>query len=442
LARGRELIVTDMSWPRLGATRRRLRARAETTPGRLRLTMAAIVIVALLAGLLVAALTALRSSSADSVATRDEPVMVGAQRLYRALSDADATAATTYLRGGAEPAALRARYLDDLRTASLQIADLGRRVEGSDETAAVASIAGDLPVYSGLIETARANNRQDLPVGAAYVRRASRDYMRNRMLPASRQLYAAEAQRLNDHQHRGTDIDSLIFVVIAFGCLLAVLIQAQIYLAQRTHRVFNVPLVAATVLLVGLSVWTVVGMASARSALLRSQRDGTDSVQILSAAHILALRAQADESLALVARGDGEQYVNDFVQVDDLLQPPSGLLGDAAGLIGSRAALPTLAATWRAIGVEHAQVAQLEHEGNFDAAVQRAVGLHAREAALFDRFNRGLDAPIAAAQRRFDQAAHDARSALTGLAVGIPLMLLVCVALALAGLQNRLNEYR
>ena len=112
----RELIVTDMSWPRLGATRQRVRARAATTPGRLRLTMAAIVLVALLAGLVLGALTALRRSAADAVATRDEPVMVGAERLYRALSDADATAATTYLRGGAEPAALRARYLADLRT--------------------------------------------------------------------------------------------------------------------------------------------------------------------------------------------------------------------------------------------------------------------------------------------------------------------------------------
>jgi hypothetical protein len=434
--------VTDMSWPRLGATRQRLRARAATTPGRLRLTMAAVVLVALLAGLLVGALTALRSSSADAVATRDEPVMVGAQRLYAALSDADATAATTYLRGGSEPPALRARYLAALRTASLQLADLGRRVKGSDEAAAVAAIGADLPVYSGLLETARANNRQGLPVGAAYVREASQNYMRAMMLPASRQLYAAEARRLADHQHQGTDIDSLIGVVLAFGCLLAVLIQAQLYIAQRTHRVFNVPLVAATVVLVGLSVWTVVGMASARSALLRSQHEGTDSVQILSAARILALRAQADESLALVARGGGEQYVSDFDQVDGLLEPPSGLLGDAAGTTRSRAALPALAATWRGIRDVHAQVAQLEHAGNFGAAVQRAVGRHSREAALFDRLNRGLDAPIAAAQRRFDRAAHDARSALTGLAAGIPLLLVVCVALALIGLQNRLNEYR
>jgi hypothetical protein len=434
--------VTDMSWPRVGATRQRLRARAATTPGRLRLTMVAVVIAALLAGLLVGALTALRRSSADAIATRDEPVMVGAQRLYAALSDADATAATTYLRGGAEPAALRARYLARLRTASLQLADLGRRVKGSDEAAAVASIAADLPVYSGLMETARANNRQGLPVGAAYVRQASQDYMRNRMLPASRQLYAAEARRLNDHQHRGTDIDGLIFVVLAFGCVLAVLIQAQLYIAQRTHRVFNVPLVAATAVLVGLIVWTVVGMASARSALMRSQRDGSDSVQILSAARILALRAQADESLALVARGGGQQYLNDFVQVDGLLQPPSGLLGDAPGVTGSRAASPALAATWRGIRDEHEQVAQLEREQRFGDAVQRAVGQHAREAALFDRLNRGLEAPIAAAQRRFDQAAHDARSALTGLAIGIPLLLVVCVALALAGLQSRLNEYR
>jgi phosphotransferase system HPr-like phosphotransfer protein len=221
-----------------------------------------------------------------------------------------------------------------------------------------------------------------------------------------------------------------------------VLIQAQVYLAQRTHRVFNIPLVAATAVVVALAAWTIVGMASARSALMRSQHDGSDSVQILSAARILALRAQADESLALVARGDGRQYLNDFVQVDGLLEPPSGLLGDPAGSTGSGAAPPGLVATWRGIRDEHARVAQLEHDENFRAAVQRAVGPHAREATLFDRLNSGFEAPIAAAQRRFDQAAHDARSSLTGLAVGIPLLLVVCVALALAGLQRRLNEYR
>jgi hypothetical protein len=430
-----------MSWPRLGATRQRLRARAATTPGRLRLTMAAIVLVALLAGLVFGALTALRRSAADAVATRDEPVMVGAQRLYGELSDADATAATTYLRGGAEPAALRARYLAALKTASLQLAELGRRVEGSDEAAAVAAISADLPVYSGLLETARANNRQGFPVGAAYVRQAS-DLMRDRMLPASRRLYAAEAQRLSDHQRTGTDVESLIGVLIAFGCMLAVLVQAQVYLAQRTHRVFNIPLVAATAVLVALAAWTVIGMASARSALMRSQHDGSDSVQILSAARILALRAQADESLALVARGGAEQYLNDFVQVDGLLQPPSGLLGDRAELRGSSAALPALAATWRGIRDEHARVAQRQHQGDFGPAVALAVGPRSREAQLFDRLNRGFDEPIAAAQRRFDHAAHDARSALTGLAIGIPLLLVVCVALALTGLQSRLDEYR
>ena len=97
------------------------------------------------------------------------------------------------------------------------------------------------------------------PVGAAYVRQASDDVMRNRMLPASRRLYAAEAQRLSDHQRTGTDVEGLVGVLIAFGCMLAVLVQAQIYLAQRTHRVFNIPLVAATAVLVALSAWTVIG---------------------------------------------------------------------------------------------------------------------------------------------------------------------------------------
>ena len=138
--RGEEVVVTEMSFPWLPATRpriRRLRAKAATTPGRLRIAMGAVVLAVLLAGLAIGALTTVRRDAANAVATRDEPLMVQADRLYASLSDADATAATTFLRGGVEPSNLRGRYLADLRNASLQLAGLGRRVHGSVEAAAI-----------------------------------------------------------------------------------------------------------------------------------------------------------------------------------------------------------------------------------------------------------------------------------------------------------------
>jgi hypothetical protein len=80
---------------------------------------------------------------------------------------------------------------------------------------AVATIGDQLPLYSGFVESARADNRQGLPVGAAYLRRAS-ELLTSSILPAADQLSATEAKRLSDHYSSGTTTTTLIvFVVVA-----------------------------------------------------------------------------------------------------------------------------------------------------------------------------------------------------------------------------------
>jgi len=441
-----ERVVVEASWNPVGAglNVRTLRARASTTPGRLRVLMGAVVLAAVVAGIVLAAATSTRTDAADAVATRDEPLLVGADGLYASLSDADATAATTFLRGGSEPAALRDRYLTDLRRASDQLVALGRRVRDPAELGALRTISADLPAYSGLVETARANNRQGFPVGAAYLRQAS-ELMRNSILPAAGRMYAAEAERLGERQRTGTSTTAVVAALIVGIAAIGVLVAAQVFLARRMHRVFNVGLVVATVALVGLVAWAAIAMVTAGNALAASQREGSDTVQVLSAARILWLRAQADESLALVARGGGGQYLADFGVVDRLLEPPGGLFGEArrlAARTGSTALIDELVAGWRAIRSEHAKVARLESDGQFTDAVRVAVGSRSRETAEGDRLNDRFDARIAAAQRRFESYAGDARSAMSGLAFGIPVLLVVCVAFALFGIQKRVDEYR
>lgn len=46
------------------------------------------------------------------------PLSLDGQQIYRALSDADATAASAFLSGGLEPAAARRRYLTDIAAAA------------------------------------------------------------------------------------------------------------------------------------------------------------------------------------------------------------------------------------------------------------------------------------------------------------------------------------
>jgi hypothetical protein len=413
-----ERVVVEVGWNPLAAAGpgvRTLRARVSTTPGRLRVIMGAAVLAAVIAGVVLAAATSARTDAADAVATRDEPLLVGADGLYASLSDADATAATTFLRGGTEPADLRTRYLADLRRAGDQLVALGRRVRDPAEVAALRTITSDLPTYSGLMETARANNRQGFPVGAAYLRQAS-DLMRASILPAAGRMYAAEARRLGERQRTGTSKTVVVAALIVGIAAVCVLLAVQVFLARRMHRVFNIGLVVATVVLVGLLAWTGVAMITAGNALASSQREGSDTVQVLSAARVLWLRAQADESLALVARGGGDRYVADVGVVDHLLEPPGGLFGEArrlAAQTGSTAPIDELVSIWRGIRAEHAKVARLESGGQFGGAVRVAVGRGSRETALGDRLNQRLGAQIAAAQQRFETRCTASRSGST-----------------------------
>lgn len=419
----------------------RLRGQTTTTPARLRVAMA-IVIAALLVAVLVAAdATNARRSAAEAVASRDEPVMVQAADLYATLADADATAAATFLAGGQESPMRRQRYLSDLRLASLKLTALAEQVQDSPSAArAVAAAAALLPVYSGLVETARANNRQGFPVGAAYLRKAS-DLMRERILTAAGELYQFEARRLTEDQAAATRSGGLAKALVALGVALVVLVGAQTVLARRTRRVFNVRLVAATALVVVTGAWLTIAMVRAGNAGVTAQRTGSDSVQVLSAMRILALRAQADESLALVARGGGDQYLTDFDAVAHKLDPRSGLFADAARLerrTGTDEALEPLIAGWRRFLKAHARVTALQAGGDFSGAISAAVGAPAPAADV----NREFAARIAAAQRRFERSAADETSALAGVVLGIALLGALAAGLAVAGVQQRISEYR
>jgi hypothetical protein len=422
-----------------------LRRRAATTPGRLRLSMAVVVTALVVFGVVAIRAVEVRSSAVASIVTRDEPQMLQAEGLYASLSDADATAATTLLAGGLESSTRRQRYLAALRNASLQLAALGQRSQGAGEAArAIDDVAATLPVYSGLVETARANNRQGFPVGAAYLRRASK-LMREQTLPAAGRLYALEARRLADDQATATSGNGLFAVMTVIGLALFALIWVQLFLARRTRRVFNVRLVAATVSVIVIGAWVTVGMIRAANATARAQREGSDSVQLLSAARILALRAQADESLALVARGGGDTYLTDFRNVASALEPPGGLLGAAEAAerrSGTAAPVAALTAQWRGYRAAHERVAALQAQKRFGEAVRLAVGPRAQVPGLADALNRGLATRIAAAQQRFEQSAHAARSAVRGLTVAIVVFLVVAAVLAVFGLKQRVDEYR
>ncbi len=89
---------------------------------------------------------------------------------------------------------------------------------------------------------------------------------------------------------------------------LLVLVVAMVWLARRTHRYLNLPLVAAAAVLAVYLVVAVSAMSSLSSTVASAQRGPYAQARALSEARIAAFDAKANESLTLVARGSGASF--------------------------------------------------------------------------------------------------------------------------------------
>src|SRR5437764_2544047 len=210
------------------------RERLTTTPGRLVLAAIAVVLGAACFGIVATGAEQSRERAVRAAQTATEPQLVHAVSLYTALSDANATVATGLLGvGGLEPPAARLRYLHDLRVATGSLTALTAGA-GASASAPLSTVADQLPVYTGLVESARANSRQGFPVGAAYLRQAA-GLLKTSILAAAEQIYAVEAERLNDDYRTGTATSSLVALAVAIAPALVLLLLAQRYVTRISH---------------------------------------------------------------------------------------------------------------------------------------------------------------------------------------------------------------
>src|SRR6266516_930211 len=234
--------------------------RAGTTPGRLWLLLVGLVALSLLWGAVAAWSVAQADSAATDMATASEPLSVDAQQIYRSLSDADATATTAFLAGGVAPRAARLRYAADLARVATDLQAATAAAGSPAVRSRLSVLSVNLPVYAGEVETARANNRLGLPLGAAYLREAS-TLMRATMLPAARDVYTMENAHLAAVGRQATRLPLALALLVAAAILGYVLYWAQRWLLHRTHRRLNPGLVVASVAGVVSLVWLAVAFA-------------------------------------------------------------------------------------------------------------------------------------------------------------------------------------
>ncbi|QIQ04789.1 hypothetical protein [Streptomyces liangshanensis] len=427
----------------------RLRASATTEPGRLRIIGAALALLVLAFGSVAAWEVSDRFAAADDVVTRSQPLSADAANLYRSLADADTAAATGFLTGAQERPEDLARYQKDIETASKLLVKAAANTGGSgggDAARQIATLNEGLPRYTGLIERARANNRQGLPLGGAYLRYANQQ-MTSDLLPAAERLYAEETARLD---RDNDDARVWPFVSLALGVLaFAVLFWAQRRNFHRTNRLFNHGLLAATAASTVILLWLAVGQTIARTELNNAQVHGQESLAVLNEARINSLKARANENLTLVARGavltpDGknDKYETDYTagmaKLTTALDRAKDLADDSSGVRPVAAAIAS-AGEWRQ---RHTSASATDKAGNYEAALAKVIGTKGSTGECFDQVDAALETAIAHEQVEFDASAEDGRNALTGLAVGAGVLALLGAVGAILGIGRRLSEYR
>jgi hypothetical protein len=407
---------------------RRIGALRRTSPGRLQLLTAVLVTCALLSGL-VAGLTGYATSSGTTdLGNRAQPLLVEAETIYAKLADANTTANQAFLSGGLEPAELTQRYDDDLTQATTALASAARRTaEGSDAGAAITAITTSLALYTAQVATARADNRQGLPVGASYLSAASQTNVK--LLAQSQRLFQIAQQEVTDGYANARSAIWLTVLFLLLLVLLIALVLGQRYLSRTTHRTFNVPLLAATVLTLILALGTAGLLISQHRHLHRADTEGSRPAAQLAEARILALRERGDEALALAAH-TGDAKDSKFIETDKVLTAAltNDFLSDATR------------ADHAAYVAAHQKIPALDSGGDYEGAVKQAVG--PVTTAAFENLLGDLGGALDQRKAAFTGQIDDAGRGLGLFTVLGPLLALIIAALAVAGVRARLEEYR
>lgn len=410
-----------------------------STPAKLIVLGALVSILVAISGFVATQTVSSRKATHDHLLSTIEPLADASQDLYSALSIADAAAVTGFISGGIEPKAVRERYEQAMAEASAQLvaAAVGAG-DDPDSARLLSGISGRLTVYTGLIETARANNRSGNPVGTAYLSEAS-NLMQTSLLPMAQELHVLGVRAVMDTQHAAVrppwfSIGLLIAAVSALGGI-------HLIISRISRRALNPGVLLAIASTGLLLVWLLVAGLVSSSATQRAISDGAEPLGTVAAARIAAQQSRTAETLLLARRDSTGEYDAAFRQsmtrLGELLQSHRG--GDA---VTDEAVARAIAARNEWMESHERTVAALQR-GDYTAAAVLAVGPGPNEAAaqfaaLDDALAEGIEAARSELRSNEDRASQ-LLSALAPAAVALTVVSLIGVTI---GLWPRLREYQ
>ncbi|MGK2865690.1 MAG: protein kinase G-activating protein GlnX [Mycobacterium sp.] len=409
-----------------------------TTPGRI-LTIG-VVLAALVVACAFATSTTIndRQEALTTVLDDSEPLAFAAGQLYTTLSVADAAAATAFI-AGAEPQDVRQRYEQAITDAAVAVTRASAGLTTEPLIELLGRVNAELGVYTGLVETARTNNRAGNPVGSSYLSEASA-LMQTKILPDAQRLYEATSARVDAETTASTRIPAPVILVVLATVMFGLF--ANRWLTKRTRRRVNMGFVAGGMAVLIMVVWVGTALVISTSDSRSAKNTAAQSLKTVTTMAITAQQARADETLALVRRGDEDVRKQSYYQrMDSMQQQLTTYLNadndiDKDDLVGA----DDLLRKWRA---SNDRINGYIAVGDYQAATQVALGTgEDNSTPAFSSLDASLAKAIEESRNQLRTDIVNARRVLSGATVGAAgLSIIAAIAVAL-GLWPRLSEYR
>lgn len=401
------------------------------TPGRMRAFLILAAAMSVMFGL-AASQGFSQSDGALDRAQANAAQLVRIQAIHTNLVSANADATNAFLVGGLEPPDQRAHFVNSLSAAAGLIAEAATAQPADREV--LGALNKTLITYGGLIEQARANNRQGLPIGSQYLKDAN-SVLQDDSLPLVKALVEANEKRVN------TEFDgiSLGTIWVLVGGLLSLIVFGVTlrWLARRTHRYLNVPIAAGAVLVLLTTAVGGIALAGASGSAKDTRNSDYQRTLALSRARIAAYDARSNESLTLIARGSGEEFDKAYTAAATEVDSE---LGKASGTTDG------LQQAWNEYKRVHGKVRGADNGGNWDGAVVMAVGGKTAGAddsvKAFAAFDASSSEQLQSSSESVSSGLSDARDGLPPIGwLGVPIGIAAALLVAW-GMSQRLEEYR
>ncbi|MDO4909614.1 MAG: hypothetical protein Q3962_07200 [Corynebacterium sp.] len=404
-----------------------------TSPGLLATVMVILLVFIAAAGIAMGRSMEQRRDGFAQLINVTEPMANSARNLYTALSMADTAATTSFITDHGNSALLRDQYLEALASAEQSSLETASAVNSTDNEAAALLLAIEqkLSTYTGLIETARTNDRMGNPVGVAYLAEAS-GLMHNDILPAASKLMDLSSTRVTSQQ--AVLSAPQIFPLSGLIAAVVFLIFGHFWLAARTRRRINVGLGLAIILMavacsvVGFSNW------KTYEAGMRGYQEAAEPLSQLTTARIAAQRARTEETLDLVMRSSSQSNVFDPA----MTSIAKALDGETSGISAeAKADAREQMQDW---AQAHQQTLAFSTDGNFKQALDQVIS--GESASSFAALDNYLDSFISTSRQNMRDYIVTAAGATRQMSATVIILTVISIICLWLGMRPRIQEYR